>query len=247
MFCRNCGTQVDDNQKFCPNCGAALMQDQGGQNAGTQNPGGYEQVKYNIYQQPEVQSPKKKSHLPVIIVSIVVGVLVIIAAAAGIFFVLRNRSGEGSGLPFSEKKSSYTDPIDTLMEGMEKQDGDIMLSAFSDGTIEILEEQSGYSRSEIADMFEELFTGSMGMDVKAGSYQIDYEIDEETDITGSDLEDIQDEFDMQGLDEEIEEAKALELTMIVGMESITDETFEDSMELQVIKIDGKWYIDPTSM
>ena len=31
------------------------------------------------------------------------------------------------------------------------------------------------------------------------------------------------------------------------MEDVTDETFEDSMDIQVIKIDGKWYIDPTSM
>ena len=24
MFCKNCGTKVEDNAKFCPNCGSAL-------------------------------------------------------------------------------------------------------------------------------------------------------------------------------------------------------------------------------
>lgn len=24
MFCKNCGTKVEDNSKFCPNCGSAL-------------------------------------------------------------------------------------------------------------------------------------------------------------------------------------------------------------------------------
>ena len=62
-----------------------------------------------------------------------------------------------------------------------------------------------------------------------------------------DLQEIQDQFESAGIDETIEEAKDLELTLIVGMEDVTDETFEDSMDIQVIKIDGKWYIDPTSM
>ena len=122
-----------------------------------------------------------------------------------------------------------------------------MLDAFSDGTIELLEEESGYDKDEIADMFEEMFDMSMGEDIKEGAIQVDYEIEDEMDLSESDIEGIQEEFDSEGVDEKIEEGKALEITMIVGMEDITDETYEESMELQVIKIDGKWYIDPTSM
>ena len=100
---------------------------------------------------------------------------------------------------------------------------------------------------KIADKIEEMFTSSMGMDVKVGGYQMDFRVDDEEDITGSDLQEIQDQFESAGIDETIEEAKDLEFTLIVGMEDVTDETFEDSMDIQVIKIDGKWYIDPTSM
>lgn len=266
MFCKNCGAQVSDSQKFCPNCGAPVQQPVGSQNAGGgqstgngQNPGasqpqggyqqgsyngGYQQQPYNGYPQGG-KPPKKSSAKPVIF--IVIGVIILIAAVVGVIFGLRSCSKDSGGGLSGEKKSSYTDPIDSMMEGIEKQDGDIILSAFSDGTIEVLEAQSGMSKSEIADMFEEMFAGSMGMGVEEGAFQVDYEITDETDLSKDDIADIQEEFDSEGADEKIEEGKALEITMIIGMEDITDETYEDSIELQVIKIDGKWYVDPTSM
>lgn len=250
MFCKNCGAQMNENQKFCPNCGTPVQQSETVQTQGEfrQSPDNYtyQQAPGNGYSQGTVQSPKKSSSKMPIIVGVIVGVVVIIAAVVGVIFGLnffRGSNGDGGG----KAGSTYTDPVDSLVEGMEQQDGDIMLNAFSEGTIEVLEEQSGYSRSEIADMFEEMFTSSIGMDVKVGGYQMDFDVDSAEDITGSDLQEIQDQFDAQGIDETIEEAKALELTLIVGMEDVTDETFEDSLELQVIKIDGNWYVDPTSM
>lgn len=257
MFCKNCGSQINEGQKFCPNCGMQVQQESN-QNAG-ESQNSYQQAPVNSYQQPQygeyhqegAKSPKKKSNTTIIVVCVILGVAVIVAAAAGIFLGLKffgKNSGKGSGLPFSQKESSYTDPLDSLMKGMEEQDGEILLDAFSDGTIEILEEQSGYSKEDIADMFEEIFISSMGdTNVKPGSYQVEYEIVNEEEITGSDLEEIQQEFDSVGLDEKIEEAKALELTLVVGMEVVTDDTFEEDMDLNVIKIDGNWYIDPTSM
>lgn len=242
MFCRNCGTQVSENQKFCPNCGTSLDQTQTGQAAQEQATNGY-------YQQEPVQQPKKKSGRAVVIICIIAAVVVIAAAAAAIVWALRGSgpSDLKSSGETETKESLYTDPVDKLMEGMVKQDGNIMLEAFSDGTIMVLERQSGYEKDEIADMLEEMFTNSLGMSVKTGSYQIDYEINEEEVLSEEDLKGIQDQFDSEEIDEKIEEGKSLELTLIVGMEALTDETFEDTIELNVIKVDGKWYIDPTSM
>jgi uncharacterized membrane protein YvbJ len=36
MYCKNCGTQIDDNQKFCPACGAPAVEQQTAQPAETQ-------------------------------------------------------------------------------------------------------------------------------------------------------------------------------------------------------------------
>ena len=33
MFCTNCGNQLEDGAKFCPNCGAKVSQDGAGGNA----------------------------------------------------------------------------------------------------------------------------------------------------------------------------------------------------------------------
>ena len=50
MFCKNCDTQLDDNQKFCPKCGTPVQQGgQSDQNAGAaaqqggQTQSGYQQ------------------------------------------------------------------------------------------------------------------------------------------------------------------------------------------------------------
>ncbi len=259
MFCKNCGTQIDDTQKFCPKCGAPVQQaGQSGQNAGAaaqpngqpqggyqqqMNGAGYQQGGYNAgYQQPPYngypqggQAPKKSSGKPVVF--IVIGIIVLIAIVVAVIFGVRSCTAG----------NSYTAPVDSFMEGMEKQDGDRIMDAFSDGTIKALEEQSGYSKSELADMFEEMFAGSIGTDIKVGAYQVDYEIIDEEDLSKDEIADIQDEFDSQGVDEKIQAAKSLEVNMIIGMEDVTDETYEESMDFQVIKVGGKWYIDPTSL
>lgn len=268
MFCKNCGTQLDDNQKFCPKCGTPVQQGgQSDQNAGAaakqggqpqggyqqeansegyqqgMNNAGYQQGGYNTgYQQPPYngypqggQPPKKNSGKPVVF--IVIGIIVLIAIVAAVIFGVRNCTAG----------NSYTDPVESFMEGMEKQDGDKIMDAFSDGTIKALEEESGYSESELADMFEQMFTGSLGTDINVGAYQIDYEILDEEDLSSDEIADIQEEFDAQGVDEKVQDAKALEVNMIVSMEELTDETYEESMDFQVIKVGGKWYIDPTSM
>lgn len=256
MFCGNCGAPINEGQKFCPNCGAQIQQEKVpepagadyGQQAASE---GYVQPAGTEYQQGAAQNPKKNSNVAVIIVCIILGAVVLIAAATGIFLGIKffgKEAGKDFSLPFTEKESVYTDPLDVLIEGLEQQDGDALMSAFSEGTIGVLEEQSGYTREEIADLFEELFVGAMGeMQVEPGAYQVDYEIVQTEEITGSDLDDIREEYNEYVTDEEIEEAKKLEIHLKVGIEALSDETYEDTLEIQVIRINGKWYIDPTTM
>lgn len=305
MFCRNCGTQVNDGTKFCPNCGTPVEVPDNAQNAGGAQPAGqyqqpnnqgqyqqpnegqqyyqqangsqqyYQQPNGQQYYQPAGGKPPKKSKKPLIF--IIIAIVVLIAVIVGVVFAVKgcsNDSGSSSGdskkseasSDSSDKKdededakeeeeqkeekreeSSFEEPIAKLMQGIEEQDGEIMLSAFSDGTIEVLSEESGYNETELADYLEEIFMDSMGTDIKVGGYQVDYEVRSVNELTEDDIAVIQDEFDLAGVYETVEEGKSVDVLMIIGMEAITDETYTDGMVLQVVKIDGKWYLDPTSM
>ena len=48
-YCKNCGTKLEDNQKFCPKCGIALDIDES----------------VNVHQNP-IPSPSKSSATPMI-------------------------------------------------------------------------------------------------------------------------------------------------------------------------------------
>ena len=245
MFCKNCGSQIGDNQKFCPNCGTPV-QETGGSNPGAGRQGyggGYQQGGYNQGGQPS----GRRSARPLII--LIVGIVVLAGIIAGIVLGVRSctaedgggsGSGSGSGGPFAPA-SSYTDPVDSFMEGMEQQDGRKIMEAFSEGTIRAMEEESGYSEAEIAEMFEEEYLSSLE---EYGDFTIDYEIAEEEDLSAEDIAEIQEEFDYAGVNEEIQEGKALGVYMTIEVDGESD---EDDMLLHVIKIDGEWYLSPTSM
>ena len=245
MFCKNCGSQIGDNQKFCPNCGTPV-QETGGNNPGAGRQGyggGYQQGGYNQGGQPS----GRRSARPVII--LIIGIVVLAGIIAGIVLGVRSctaedgggsGSGSGSGGPFASA-SSYTDPVDAFMEGMEQQDGRKIMEAFSEGTIRAMEEESGYSEAEIAEMFEEEYLSSLE---EYGDFTIDYEIAEETDLSAEDIAEIQEEFDYAGVNEEIQEGKELGIYMTIEVDGMSD---EDDMLLHVIKIDGEWYLSPTSM
>ena len=245
MFCKNCGSQIGDNQKFCPNCGTPV-QETGGSNPGAGRQGyggGYQQGGYNQGGQPS----GRRSARPLII--LIVGIVVLAGIIAGIVLGVRSctaedgggsGSGSGSGGPFAPA-SSYTDPVDSFMEGMEQQDGRKIMEAFSEGTIRAMEEESGYSEAEIAEMFEEEYLSSLE---EYGDFTIDYEIAEEEDLSAEDIAEIQEEFDYAGVNEEIQEGKALGIYMTIEVDGESD---EDDMLLHVIKIDGEWYLSPTSM
>ena len=72
-----------------------------------------------------------------------------------------------------------------------------------------------------------------------GNVELSYDIKDEDEITGEDLEDIQDYYeDEYNLD--IENAKVFEVEICA---EIDGEENEETIEIIVVKIDGKWYLD----
>ena len=85
MFCKNCGSQIGDNQKFCPNCGTPV-QETGGSNPGAGRQGyggGYQQGGYNQGGQPS----GRRSARPLII--LIVGIVVLAGSISGIIMEVR--------------------------------------------------------------------------------------------------------------------------------------------------------------
>ena len=245
MFCKNCGSQIGDNQKFCPNCGTPVQQT-GGNNpgAGRQGDGGGYQQGRGGYNQGGQPSGRRSARSVIILI---IGIVVLAGIIGGIVLGVRSctaedgggsGSGSGSGGPFAPA-SSYTDPVDSFMEGMEQQDGRKMLEAFPEGTIEVAVYETGYTEAELAEMMLEEFLSSLDV---YGDFTIDYEIAEEEDLSAGDIAEIQEILDDLGLNGEVEEAKELGIYMTIEADGISD---EDDMQLCVIKIDGEWYLNPS--
>ena len=103
-FCRNCGSRLSDNAKFCASCGHAVMT--------TQQPS---QPPLSIYQQPQYAPPahvKKKSAAPHIIVSIA-GLCVIVFVAIAIstnFFGISDGYGDSGDSSRANKPASSETP-----------------------------------------------------------------------------------------------------------------------------------------
>lgn len=222
MFCKNCGAQINEGSKFCPKCGTPAGNAGGAAPGGTQ--GGYGGG-------GSVRTAKKPPYLAIGVVA-VVAVVVIVAA------VLIGKAIFGKG---------YEKPLKTLIKGVEEQDGEMILSAFSEKTIDAMEEQSGMKKSELEDMMEEefeyMFTDE---DIDGDDIEIKYEVEKVKKLDKDDIKDIEDELkDYYDIKEDISAARELDVVLTTYIDG--DEEDEEDVELIVIKVDGKWYLDIDSM
>ncbi len=62
MFCPNCGSQIDDNSKFCASCGATVVEEPAPQPEPQAQQPQYQQPQYQQpqYQQPQYQQPQRQ-------------------------------------------------------------------------------------------------------------------------------------------------------------------------------------------
>lgn len=108
-------------------------------------------------------------------------------------------------------------------------------------------EDEGMSKSDLDDMADELSEELKAMyeyveEMTGEKLKMSYEIADEWDLDEDELADIQSEYEDAGV--EIEEGKGFEVDLTM---EIAGEEDTQTMEIVVVKIDGKWYLEPSAM
>lgn len=127
-------------------------------------------------------------------------------------------------------------PVDKFFDGMEECDADLLLSAFPEEFVELAKSQ------DMDEYFEEMLEE---LEDEYGKFKITYEITDEEELDEDDLDDLCDMMEMVGIDgDEITEAWEIEVEATIKADG---EEEDEDFTFVVFKLDGEWYLDPTSM
>ena len=83
------------------------------------------------------------------------------------------------------------------------------------------------------------------LDDYSGDIEIDYEIGNARDMTESELEDLESSY--MGFLGDIEEGKEVEFSYKLYVNGAKQEESDPGETVRVLKIDGKWYLDPEEL
>ena len=228
MFCRNCGTQLKEGAKFCPKCGTPVNSTAGNGVNGDRVPpekwGGGTQTTYHY----QSSAAKKETRIPLFLI----GAIVILAAVVVIIFRACSDSG-------------YKKVIKTYMEGNQELDAEKMLSVFPPQVLDAIEDE-GYDREEIAEQFEQTLTKSLDTLGADDDFDLEYKIEDEANLSKSMIENIEEEFADEDVNISITDGKSVDLTWTITLDDLGI-NHEQDMTVEVIKVDGDWYINPFSL
>ena len=240
MFCSRCGNEIKGDGKFCPKCGAPIKPVQGAPNPGAGNgaaPGGtsqnysYNQGNYSQggyaqggYGQAGMAAKKRPPY--VAIGAIVLAVILVIVAVKLIFF-----------------RDNYEAPIKNLVKVMEEGNAEAALELIPEKYLDVAESWSGMDREDMEEMVIEQIEDAF--DDYSGDIEIDYEIGNARDMTESELEDLESSY--MGFLGDIEEGKEVEFSYKLYVNGAKQEESDPGETVRVLKIDGKWYLDPEEL
>ncbi len=212
MFCGKCGAQNSDNAEFCTNCGAKLRKSIPTKTSAV-----------------SVSTQDDKNRKVGIIAVAVAVVFVIILA----FVIFGGRS--------------YKTTIDKFMEAEFDADAKAIFDLMPEKMLDYAMEQDGYDSDDLEDLIdevnEELQDQMDSLDSYLGEgWTSSYEITDEEDIKGDDLDDIKEAY--EEADIKISAAKDVEVEITVT----SDETeSSNSLNISLIKVGRSWYLDLMSM
>ena len=237
MFCSHCGQELKDGGRFCPRCGAPVegaAQAEGSrtsENASTgPMQGGAQYGGAPGYQQagPGVQMKRGMSQGAAIAIIVAIVLCIAGAGVGGYFLLFRN---------------NYKTPIKNLMKAIEDQDGEAALKLIPEKYVEMAQTMSGMDKEDIEEMLEQGLDSMV--EEYGGDIKVDYEIGDARDLTEAELADLEESY--YGFLGDVEEGKEVEVSAEIQVDGSEKEEVMDDTLVKVIKLDGKWYLDPASM
>lgn len=137
---------------------------------------------------------------------------------------------------------------DKFMNAYVDADAKGMMKVVHDDIIDQIMEDEDMDKDDWNDQLDELSEGLEAMyeqmeDYYDGKLKLTYEVKSEKDMKGDDLDDLKDEYEDE-YDLKVKDAKLVKVKLTV---KCGDYKESETMELVVVKIGGKWYIDPNSM
>lgn len=212
MFCGKCGTQNADNAEFCTNCGAKLNKSAPAKTAAVSIPS---------------QNDKNRK----------VG-MIAVAAVAVVVIIL--------GVVLFGGRS-YKATVEKFVDAQFDADAEVIFDLLPENMIDYMLEEDGYDSDDLDDLIDEanetLQDQLDSLDSYLGEgWEITYEILDDEDIEGDDLDDIKDAY--EDADVTVSAAKNVEVELTVT----ADETeSSNSLDISLIKVGRSWYLDVMSM
>lgn len=216
MFCKNCGAPLKEGAKFCSKCGTPVSVDASGAVGG----------KNVNYREGGTSSPQTQKRPPYLAIGVIVLGVIVLAVVGKFVF------GRG-----------YVKPVKAFVKGIEQEDGEKILSAYSKNTIKKMEDNFGVKGRKLEKQMEK---NSLYMiteeDLDGEDIQIKYKIEDNKKLDKEDIKDIKKDLkEFMDIREDISAARELDVVFTIYVDG--DEEDETDITMEVIKVDGKWYIN----
>lgn len=212
MFCSKCGAMLGEKEKFCHKCGEPVYKKDSHIVVESNRNSGL----YNDSVKRGKKLPLKRPYL-------------FLAAVVCVVFIILGIRFVGNG--------DYKTPIKLVVEGVEKQDVQKVMSAVFPKEVE---KQRGIDMDGVVDLIEDYVLDKYNEEFgDAAGVSIDYQIKEKKSCTKEEIEEIEEDYnDTFRTDIKIKDAKKLVVKTKVSANG--EESTED---ITVVKIGKKWYIN----
>lgn len=223
MFCTKCGAKNEDSAKFCVECGAKL----GNSNVRIKIPTPSETD--SGMNKKVIRNPRKK-------INVIPIIILLILAVAVVTFPRLILSGQ------SEKKL-----IKEFIKAEMTADGEKVIEILPDEIVEAAETQGGMTKNEFIKAVQEQLNSAMNTVVNTygEEWKYSYEIKSIKKASQEDIEEWKNTYkDGFEMDVDISEGKICEVEINFNGNEIRNTS---NIELNLVKIRGKWYVDFASL